>query len=244
MKPVTCGSEPDRSTVTSLPCLVTRARIDDVGACRSRRRPAPPRRRRRRPPRRRRWRARGARRRPASLPPHAASVARAELGDDRGQPLLAQPRRADLRRQVAAEIARMADVQRQHLQQVLAQHAVLGQAHRRHAQALVPDFGGGGVVGAVRGAADIGMMRAHHRPEHQRRPGEHRHEGGQVGQMRAAAIRVVQQVDVVAARGRETARPAPWPPRAWRRHAPGYGPPAPPGGSARRSARWRSRATS
>ena len=129
-----------------------------------------------------------------------AQRGRAELGDHRGQALLAELGRADLRREVAAEVARMAHVQRQHLQQVLAQHAVFGQAHRRDAQALVPDFRGGGVVGAVRGAADVGVVRAHHRPEHQRVAGEHRHEGGEVGQVRTAAIRVVQQVDVARRR--------------------------------------------
>ena len=91
----------------------------------------------------------------------------------------------------------MADVQRQHLQQVLAQHAVFGQPHRRQAQALVPDLRRRRIVGAVRRTADVGMMRPDHRPEHQRALGEHRHEHGQVGQMRAAAIGIVQQIDVV-----------------------------------------------
>ncbi len=169
MKPVTCGSESDRSTVTSLPCLVTRARmtmlraveavivqhrlavIDAVGPGRDD----------------------GAGVALGGVEHGFHRIAqrgRAEFRDHRGQALLAQFRRADLRRQVAAEVARMAHVQRQHLQQVLAQHAVLGQAHRRDAQALVPDFRGGGVVGAMRGAADVGVVRAHHRPEHQSPP--------------------------------------------------------------------------
>ena len=96
---------------------------------------------------------------------------RTDLLDDGGQPLLAQTRRTDLRGQIAAEIPGMTDIQRQHLQQVFAQHAVLGQSHRRQAQALVPDFRRGWIVRAMRRPADIGMMRSNHRPKHQRRPG-------------------------------------------------------------------------
>ena len=67
---------------------------------------------------------------------------------------------------------------------------------RRDADAFLPDLGRAGVVGAVRGAADVALMRAVDRPEHQPVAGEHRHEGGQVGQMVAAVIGVVEQIDV------------------------------------------------
>ena len=124
----------------------------------------------------------------------------AELRHHGGQALRAQARTADLGREIAAEVARVAHVERQHLEQVLPQHAGLGEAHRRQAQAFLPDLGGAGVVAAMGGAADIGVVRAHHRPEQQGALGEDRHEHGHVRQVRAAAIRVVQDVDVVRRR--------------------------------------------
>ncbi len=66
--------------------------------------------------------------------------------------------RADLRRQIAFEVPGMANVGLQHLQQVLANLTAVVQANRGHAKPLVPDFGGGRIVGAMGGAAYIGMM--------------------------------------------------------------------------------------
>ena len=57
---------------------------------------------------------------------------------------------------------------------------------RRHAQALVPDLGRGGVVGAVRGAADVGVVRPVDGPEQKPFAGEDRYESRQIGQMAAA----------------------------------------------------------
>ena len=54
-----------------------------------------------------------------------------------------------------------------------------------------------GVVGAMRRAADVALMRAVDRPEARRLLAlEHRHKGGQIGQVVAAVIGVVEQEDV------------------------------------------------
>ena len=53
-----------------------------------------------------------------------------------------------------------------------------------------------GVVGAVRRPADVALMRAVDRPEARLLAREHRHEDGQVGQMVAAVIGIVQQKNV------------------------------------------------
>ena len=118
-----------------------------------------------------------------------------DLGDDSEKARFAKASGADLRCEVATEVPRMAHVQRQHLQQVFPKHAVLGQANRRDAKTFLPDFRGGRVVGAMRGAADIAVMGADDRPEKQAITGEDRDEDGQVRQMAAAAIGVVEQVD-------------------------------------------------
>ena len=54
----------------------------------------------------------------------------------------------------------------QHLHDVAPQLAALVEPQRRDADALLPDLGGAGVVGAVRGAADVALVRAVDRPEH------------------------------------------------------------------------------
>ena len=117
----------------------------------------------------------------------------AELAGERQHAPLPDMRRADHRREVAAEIVRMAHVGRQHLQHVAPHHAAVVEPQRRDADALLPDLGGAGVVGAVRGAADVALVRAVDRPEHRPVALEHRHEGGQIGKVVAAVIRIVQQ---------------------------------------------------
>ena len=105
-------------------------------------------------------------------------------------------RRAQHRGEVAAKLARVSHVQRQHIEQILARPAGLGEPDRRDAQALLPDLGGAGIVGAVGGAADIALMGADDGPEQALVAIEHRHEGGEVGQMAAAVIGIVEQEDV------------------------------------------------
>ena len=97
----------------------------------------------------------------------------------------------------------MADIGHQHLQHVAPHLAAVVEAQRRDADALLPDLGRSRVVGAVRGAADVALVRAVDRPEHRPVALEDRHERGKVRQVVAAVIRVVQQehvagMDVVA----------------------------------------------
>ena len=105
-------------------------------------------------------------------------------------------RRAQHRGEVAAEFPGVANVQRQQVEQIVAQLAGLVELDRRDAQPLLPDLGGGGIIGAMGGAADIALMRAHDGPEQPLAVGEDRHEDGQIGQMAAAMIGIVEQDDV------------------------------------------------
>ncbi len=90
----------------------------------------------------------------------------------------------------------MAHIGRDHLEDVAAHLAAIIKPQRGDADAFLPDVGGGGVVGAVRRAADIALMGAVDRPEARPLAGEHRHEDGQIGEMVAAVIGVVEQKDV------------------------------------------------
>ena len=108
-------------------------------------------------------------------------------------PPLAEMRRAQHRREVAAKLAGVADVQRQQIEQVVAQPAGLVELDRRDAQALLPDLGRAGIVGAMGGAADVALMRAHDGPEQALVAIEYRHEGREIGQMAAAVIGIVEQ---------------------------------------------------
>ena len=102
-------------------------------------------------------------------------------------------RRADHRGEVAAELARIAHVEREQVEQILARPAGLVESDRRNAQAFLPDLGGAGIVGAMGGAADIALMGAHDGPEQPLAAIEYRHERGQVRQMAAAVIGIVEQ---------------------------------------------------
>ena len=120
----------------------------------------------------------------------------AELAGERQHAPLADMRRADHRREVAAEVVRMAHVGHQHFQHVAPHRAAVVEAQRRDADALLPDLGGAGVVGTVGGAADVALVRAVDRPEHRSVVLEDRHERGQVGKVVAAVIGIVQQEHV------------------------------------------------
>ena len=121
-----------------------------------------------------------------------------------GQPPLAELDGADLGGEVALEVAWMAHVRRQHVEQVALRLAAVPEPERRDTQALVEDLRGGGVVGAVGRAADIAVVGAVDRPEGERAPHEHGREHGDVRQVAAISqIGVVHQeqvalVDVVA----------------------------------------------
>ena len=121
---------------------------------------------------------------------------RAELRQQLRQPALAEPGRAYHCREIAPEVAGMADVEHDQLVDVLAPHALVVEFQRRDAEAFLEDLGGGGVVGAVRGAADVALVRAVDRPEGKAVAVEHRHERRQVRQVIAAPIGIVEQVDI------------------------------------------------
>ena len=104
-------------------------------------------------------------------------------------------RRADHGREIAAEVARMADIQARASPARPRAARPPRRAHRRNPQPFVPDLGRRWVIGAVRRAADVGLVRADNGPEYQG-PVENRHERGQIRQMGAAAIGIVQQIDV------------------------------------------------
>jgi hypothetical protein len=118
---------------------------------------------------------------------------RIELGEQFCQPPLAEMRGADHCGQIAAKIAGVADVQRDHVEHVLAQPTGLVELHWRNAQAFLVDLGRHRIVGAVGRAADIALMRAHDRPEQPLAAVEHRHEGGDIRQVAAAVIGIVHQ---------------------------------------------------
>ena len=105
-------------------------------------------------------------------------------------------RRAQHRGEVTAEFAGIANIQSQQIEQIVAQLAGLVELDRRNAQALLEDLGGGGIVGAMGGAADVALMGAHDGPEQPLAAVEHRHERGEIGQMAAAMIGIVEQDDV------------------------------------------------
>ena len=121
---------------------------------------------------------------------------RAELPEQLCDPPLAEMRRAQHRGEVAAKLARVPHVQRQHVQHILARPAGFGQPDRRNPQPFLPDLGRTGVIGAMGGAADIALMGAHDGPEQALVAIEHRHEGREVGQMAATEIGIVEQEDV------------------------------------------------
>ena len=121
---------------------------------------------------------------------------RSEFGEEVVQPALADARRSDHGREIAAEVAGMAHVEHDHLVDVFATLAFLVELQRWDTNTLLVDLGGAGVVGTVRGAADIALVGAIDRPEYHAVAVEYRHEHGEIGQMIAAAVRVVQQVDV------------------------------------------------
>ena len=77
---------------------------------------------------------------------------------------LAKMRRAQHRREIAPKFSGIADVERQQIEQIVAQLAGFIEFDRRDAQPLLPDLGGRGVIGAMGAAADIALMRAHDGP--------------------------------------------------------------------------------
>jgi hypothetical protein len=105
----------------------------------------------------------------------------AERRRQRQQSPLTEMRRADHRGEIAAEVARVADIGRDHLEEIAAHLAAVIELELRDADPLLPDIGRRRVVGAVRRPADIALVRAVDRPEarplisrRRRRPGQKR----------------------------------------------------------------------
>ena len=123
---------------------------------------------------------------PAEFPGQGQQAALTDMG------------RAGHRREVAPEIIGMAYIDHQHLQHVPPHSALRIQPQRRDADALLPDLGRRRIVGAMRRAADVGLVRPVDRPEHRRIAIEHRHEHRQIREVIAAVIRIIEQEHVAA----------------------------------------------
>src|SRR4030095_8266762 len=82
---------------------------------------------------------------------------------------------------------------------VVAEGARVVELQRRDADALLPDLRRARIVGAVGRSADIALMRAVDGPEGEPLAHEHGKEDGQVGQVIAPVIGIVEQVHVARA---------------------------------------------
>src|SRR3977135_1570445 len=105
-------------------------------------------------------------------------------------------RGADHRRQIAPELARIANIQSQQIEQIVARPPALVELDGRNAQSFLPDLGGRGIVAAIRRAADVALMRADDGPEQTPLTIKDRHEGGQIRQMAPAVIGIIEQNEV------------------------------------------------
>src|SRR5215813_1545493 len=112
------------------------------------------------------------------------------------EPALTHARRAEHGPQVAEEIPRMADVGGDEVHHVVAQGSRVVELQRRDADPLLPDLRGPGVVGAVGGAADVALVRAIDGPEGEALAHEDGEERGEIGEVVAAVIRIVEEEHV------------------------------------------------
>src|SRR5215813_5457487 len=112
------------------------------------------------------------------------------------EPPLAHAGRAQHGPQVAREVARMAHVGGDQLHHVVAQATCIVELERGDADAFLPDLRGPGVVGAVGGAADVALVGAIDGPEGEALAHEHGQEGGEVWEVIAAVIRIVEEKHV------------------------------------------------
>src|SRR3989441_305536 len=126
-------------------------------------------------------------------------------GEQRLQPDPTEPPRRHLRHEIAGEHVGQAHVAREEPEEVLVQLARTEELGGRDDAALLVELGGVRRHAAWRAAADV-LVVAHRARQRQGAPvGEDRHRQRDVGQMRAAVVRVVQQegVAVAHALGRE-----------------------------------------
>src|SRR5262249_61809603 len=83
---------------------------------------------------------------------------RPELREHLLQSPLAGARRANHGREIAAEVARVTNVEHDHLVDVLSPLPLLIEHQRRNADAFMEDLGGASVIGSVRSASNIALM--------------------------------------------------------------------------------------
>src|SRR5262245_22241948 len=121
---------------------------------------------------------------------------RAEFREQLAQASLADAGRSDHGREITAEVTRVANVKHDHLVDILSPLPLLIEHKWRDADALLEDFGCAGIVGSVRSATDIALVRSIDRPEHHAAAIEYGNEHRQVREMIATVIRIVQQIDV------------------------------------------------
>ncbi len=74
-------------------------------------------------------------------------------------------RRPDHRRQIAAKLAWIANVEGQQVKQIVAQPPGFVQLDRGNTQSLLPDLGRGRIIAAMGGAADVALVCANDGPE-------------------------------------------------------------------------------
>ena len=127
----------------------------------------------------------------------AGAVAVQQFGDAFG----GDHHRADLGVEVAQEILRLAHVGREHLQDVVPGNAPVIQLQGRDADALLEYLGGPGVIPAVGAAAHVAVMGAVHGVEQQASLVKYGPDDGDVGQVAAAEIGVVQDEQVAFGHG-------------------------------------------
>src|SRR5882757_6555718 len=98
-----------------------------------------------------------------SRPPPASALRRRQ--ESSRPPPRQQARRPDHRREVTAKLSGVANVQRQQIEQIIAQPSRFVELDRGDTQSLLPDLGRAGIIAAMRGASDVALVRANDGPE-------------------------------------------------------------------------------
>src|SRR5215471_3580734 len=111
--------------------------------------------------------------------------------------------RADHREEIATKIVGVADIEREHVKNIVAQSAALVELDGWDPQPFLPDFGGFWIVSTVGSTANIALMCPYDGPEQAPSLIEDRHEGGKIGKMAAAIIGIVHEHHVAGGNVRE-----------------------------------------
>src|SRR5450755_2145379 len=105
-------------------------------------------------------------------------------------------RRSDHRREIAAKLAGITNIQSQQVEQIVARPPGFVELDRRNPQSLLPDLRRRRIVATMGGAADVALVRTDDGPEQPPLARENRHECGEVRQMAAAVVGIVEKNDV------------------------------------------------